>query len=251
MDLGLTGKVVLVTGGSGGIGAELARTFAAEGAKVAVTYRANREAAEEVARECGPDRGLAVHYDLTELASVDAAVETVERHWGPVDVLVANAISPGALRKPGKLFEELPTEDCASFINVNIAPVFHTVAKVLPGMRAKKWGRIAFISSRAATAGKPGREAYGAVKSALHGFATSLAWDVGRDGVLVNTILPGLTVTPRVAQQVPAEMLERERAITPSGRLSCPGDVAQLAVFLCSAANGNTNGQFAEVSGGR
>ncbi|MFI1469049.1 SDR family NAD(P)-dependent oxidoreductase [Streptomyces wuyuanensis] len=253
MDMGLTGRRVLVTGGSSGIGEAIARAYADEGSRVALTYRGGGEAAERLARELGAgrDAAMAVRYSLGEPDSVESAVATVTERWGGVDVLVANAVRWAPRRAPGTRFEEVASGDWRAFLDGNLAPTLRTVQLVVAGMRARSWGRIVLISSHVALDGHRGQEFYGAAKSALHGFARSLAWDVGSDGVLVNVVCPGLTTTERVLTGLPDEIRERELRSTPTGRLSSPEDIAGAVLFLGSAANANTTGQTLTVSGGR
>lgn len=249
MNLGLEGRTVLVTGATGGIGREVARGFAEEGARVAVAYRTGAEAADKLAAELGAadGRAFAVPYALDEPESPARAVAAVEERWGGLDVLVANAFRWGVRRAPGTRFEEVPDGDWLPVVEANLAPVIRTVRHALPGMRARGWGRIALISSHHTLRGLRGQEYYASAKA---GLARSLMWDVGPDGVLVNVVSPGLTTTDRVLTGLPPELLERETGVTPTGRLSSPQDIARTVVFLCSAANGNTTGEAVTVAGG-
>jgi 3-oxoacyl-[acyl-carrier protein] reductase len=249
MDFGLAGRTVLVTGATGGIGREIARAFAAEGARIALGYNTNAEAAGKLAGELGT--AMAVRYALEDPDSPAAAVAEVRENWGEIDVFVANAVRWGRRRPPETRFEDVPAADWRPVIDHNIAPVIHGVQLVVPGMRRRGWGRIALISSHNAVDGNRGQEFYGAAKASLHGFARSLAWDTGTDGILVNVVAPGLTATERVRDGLPAAVQERERGHTPTGRLSDPADVANAVVFLCSAANGNISGEVLTVAGGR
>ncbi|MFI6560818.1 SDR family NAD(P)-dependent oxidoreductase [Streptomyces sp. NPDC050534] len=253
MDMGLKDRTVLVTGASSGIGADIARAYAAEGARVALTYRGDSTAGQRLARELGADRdtAMALRYSLAEPETVESAVAEVTRRWGGVDVLVANAVRWAPRRAPGEHFEDVPAGDWTAFLADNLAPTLRTVQLTVAGMRKRSWGRIVLISSHVALDGHRGQEFYGAAKSALHGFARSLAWDLGPDGVLVNVVCPGLTATERVRGGLPAEVRERETRLTPTGRLSSPEDIAGAVLFLGSAANGNTTGQIVTVAGGR
>jgi len=253
MDLGLSDRTVLVTGATGGIGQAVTRAFAAAGARVAIAYRSARETAEKLAAdvEAMGVAALPVRYALDEPDSAARAVAAVEEHLGGVDVLVANAVRWGRRREPGTHFDDVPTAEWEPVIAENLAPTIRTVQRVLPGMRRRGWGRVALISSHVAVDGLRGQEFYGAAKAGLHGFARSLAWDAGPDGVLVNVVCPGLTTTERVLTGLPVPIREREIGHTPTGRLSSPEDVAGAVVFLCSAANGNITAETLTVAGGR
>ncbi|MFJ5233529.1 SDR family NAD(P)-dependent oxidoreductase [Kitasatospora sp. NPDC088391] len=253
MDLGLHGRGVLVTGATGGIGRAVARAFAAEGARVAVAYRSDREAAEKLAAELGAADGLAfaVPYALDDPDSPRRAVEETERRFGALDVLVANAVRWGERRAPGTAFEDVPEQAWLPVIEDNLGPAIRTVQAAVGGMRARGWGRIVLISSHNALGGNRGQEFYGAAKAGLHGLGRSLMWDLTGTDVLVNLVCPGLTTTERVAAGLPEPVRARETGATPTGRLSSPEEVARAVLFLGSAANGNITGEALTVAGGR
>lgn len=249
MDLGLTDQVALVTGGTRGIGEATVRAFAAEGARVAFTYTTAKEyAAELVRRLGGQERALALPYDLGDPASVEGLVPAVSAHFGAVDVLVANAIRRPTPR-PVTPFEEHDPTDWATFLDSNLRATLRTVQTALPAMRQRGHGRIALVSSHVARRGHSGQEVYAAAKSALHGFARSLARNAGPDGVLVNVVSPGLTTTRDALGFFPPEQLERAAATMPTGRLGSPEEVARLITFYCSAANENITGELLSLTG--
>jgi NAD(P)-dependent dehydrogenase (short-subunit alcohol dehydrogenase family) len=252
MELDLLDRVVLVTGGSRGIGLATARAFVAEGARVALTYRDSKDAAEQAVAELGGgNRVMAVRYALDEPGSAEAAVSAVRARWGRVDVLVANAHRRDGRRGPAERFDSVDPQEWHGSVMDNLSAGIRAAQLVLPGMRERGWGRIVFLSSHVVRNGRPGQEFYAAAKSALHGLARSLAWETGQDGVLVNVVAPGLTLTEGVLTKLPSGLREGERAQTPTGRLSEPDEVARAVVFLGSGANGNVSGEVLHVSGGR
>jgi NAD(P)-dependent dehydrogenase (short-subunit alcohol dehydrogenase family) len=248
MDLGLTGKVVLVTGGSRGIGKATAEAFSAEGATVIITYREDEASAKAVAAELGTDP---LHYALEERGSGDRLMAVLSRQWGTVDVLVANALSRPSRRPQGTHFEDIPPEQWESSMSANLHATLRLAQLAVAGMRARRWGRLAFISSHVVHDGAAGQEFYATGKAAWHGLVRSLAWDVAADGVLANVVCPGLTCTEGVMTDLPAAIRDSEIRRTPTGRLSSPADIANTVAFLCSAANGSITGSHLTVAGGR
>jgi NAD(P)-dependent dehydrogenase (short-subunit alcohol dehydrogenase family) len=246
VDIGLTDRVVVVTGGSSGIGAATAECFGAEGASVAVTYRDGKDAANAVVERIRGTGGtaMAVPLDLGDPDSAGAAVDAVLAAWGRIDVLVACAVRWGAGGPgPATRFEDVPLGEWSAMLDSNIVGTVAALRAVLPGMRQRRFGRIVLLSSGVAEEGIPGPGPYGTAKSGLHGLTRALAWDCGPDGVLVNAVAPGLTRTAR-HDGAPPGLLERMAAATPSRRLSGPQDVARLVAFLGSAANGNITGEL-------
>jgi NAD(P)-dependent dehydrogenase (short-subunit alcohol dehydrogenase family) len=246
MDTGLKGRVVLVTGASKGLGAAAARAFGGEQAKVAITYHRNREGAQQVASsvEAAGGEAMAVPFRLEDPSTAAEAVQAVSGRWGAVDVLVANAVDWGdnAPPSPGVRFEDVPLEHWQRIIGTNLIGAVATIRSVLPGMRHNRWGRIVLISSSVAEEGLPGPGPYGTAKSGLYGLSRALAWEGGRDGILVNVVAPGFTLTES-RPPIPGPVITSLAARTPTGRLSDPDDVARLILFLGSGANGNLTGE--------
>jgi NAD(P)-dependent dehydrogenase (short-subunit alcohol dehydrogenase family) len=240
MDLGLDGRVALVTGGSNGIGRAIALGLAGEGARVALTYNNNADAAAEVVDQIDGD-AIALPMNLGDPASIEAAVDATVEEFGGIDVLVVNAVRWPTVR--AERFEDLPVEEWQDLLRSNLEGAFATVRAVLPAMRGRELGRIVMMSSGIAEEGFPNIWPYGAAKAGLHGFARSLAWDLGREGILVNVVGTGFTATERNRRHFSQEMRDRVAAATPQKQLSSPEDVARLVVYLASAANTSVTGE--------
>jgi NAD(P)-dependent dehydrogenase (short-subunit alcohol dehydrogenase family) len=252
MELGLQGRVALVTGASGGIGAAIARTFAREGAKVALGYHTADDRARGLADEIDPggERTLVVRHDLADAETIQAAVRRTVEAWGRLDALVASAwVAPGWL-PPDATAESVPAEVWQTQLRVNVEGTAATIQAALPQMRAQRWGRIVLLSSGAAD-GAPGLEHYAAAKAALRGISRSLAASAGPAGILTNIVMPGFVATDKHRRTVPAAALEQWAAATPTRRLATEDDVAAVTVFLASAVNASTTGAEIRVDGGR
>ncbi|MEW9549647.1 SDR family NAD(P)-dependent oxidoreductase [Nonomuraea sp. NPDC050783] len=232
---------VLITGGSSGIGAATALAYAATGARVTITYNSGADRAAALVKRIEADGGqaAAVHLDLEDHATIAPAVAQA----GPVDALVANAVRWGTIMPNSIPFEEVPAAEWSAALHANVVGNALLVRAALPGMRRRGFGRIVFVSSGAAEEGLPGPGPYGTAKMALHGMARALAWEAGRDGILVNVAVAGLTVT-EAERPVPAHVLDEIAARTPTRRLSTAEDLAALIVFLGSAANRNVTGEL-------
>jgi NAD(P)-dependent dehydrogenase (short-subunit alcohol dehydrogenase family) len=234
VDLGLNGKVVLVTGASGAIGAAIAHAFAAEGAEVAAGWHAS-----EPAEEAFP-----VRLDHRDPASLTAAVDEVTRALGPIDVLVANAVAWPS-REPDTW------TGLADSLAANVAGPLALIEAALPGMRAAGWGRLVLISSDVVDQPIPAGSGYSAAKSALEGAARVLATREARHGILTNVVRPGFTLTERARTTFGQAAVDAEAAKTPTGRICTPQDVASAVAYLGSAANSHVNGEVLSVAGGR
>jgi NAD(P)-dependent dehydrogenase (short-subunit alcohol dehydrogenase family) len=238
---------VLVTGGSGAIGAAIAERFAADGHAVAVGYGSSKERAQAVADRITAAGGTAYadRIDQSDPASVTAGVDAARHALGGIDVLVANAVSwPG------------PDDDdwggLVSQLTVNVAGTAAVVDAVLPAMRQAGWGRVVLVSSDLVAQPMPGPITYPCVKAAIEGMATVLAVREARHGILVNVVRPGLTMTERLrnsSELGPA--VDAETTATPTGRLCTPEDVAATVAHLGTAANQHVNGAVVSVAGGR
>lgn len=250
MDLQLRDRVVLVTGGSAGIGRATAVAFGREGARVALTYKSDRVAAERVATEIEAAGGeaLAVPLDLGDSTSIRAAIQAVLDRWATLDVLVANAV-----RWPHDAAGPLADVEPAAWertVRANLEGAASTVRAAWPSLRASGQGRVVLISTGLTRHGMSGATAYTAAKAGLEGLVAALKWEGGDAGILINTVAPGFTVTEGNLARFGDDVREPVRQRTPSGRLSVPDDIASVVVFLGSPANGNVTGAYLAVAGG-
>jgi len=236
----LTGRVALVTGASRGIGKAIALTLAEAGADVAVNYRAQADAAAATAaviHELGR-RAEPVPADVSVAAEVDRLVEQVERTLGPVDILVNNA----GVARPLSL-EELTEEEFDRTIRENLKSAFLCTQAVLPGMRARGFGRIVNISSGAARGAGVVGVHYNASKAGMEGLTRGYAARVVKDGVTVNAVAPSLIAT----EMIKPHRLDNISRI-PVGRLGSVDEVA--TVVLMVVGNAYLTGQTVAVNGG-
>lgn len=238
----LTGKIALVTGATGGIGAAIARALHAQGATVALSGRRAAEL-EALAAELG-GRTLVAPADLADPAAAPALVETVEKALGGLDILVNNA----GLTKD-MLALRMGDADWQAVIDVDLSAPFRLSRAALRGMMKKRWGRIINIGSIIGTSGNAGQANYAAAKAGLVGMTKALAQEVAPRNVTVNVVAPGYVETPMtdvLGEAIKAKMVER----IPTGRIGRPEDVAAAVVFLASPEAGWTTGQTLHVNGG-
>lgn len=217
------GRVALVTGGSGAIGAAICRSLSREGATIAAGYGTRREQAEQLVAELAGEGGTARAFgaDLGEVGAPQRLVDAVEADLGPVDVLVANH---GTGRRVH--YEELDADAFDRTLAVNLRAPFLLAQRVLPGMRERRFGRILFVSSVAAFRGGVVGPDYAASKAGLHGMAHFLASRVAPDGVTVNVLAPGVIETRMLPDR------DQLVAMMPMGRLGDPDEVADLAAAM-------------------
>ncbi len=241
------GKTVVVTGGGGGIGGATCRRFGAEGAKVGV-FDLNLEAAQRVAADIEADNGQAqaLFCDITDRASIDAALAAI----GPLDVLVNNAgwdiFRPFAKTEPAQ-WEKL--------IAINLTGALHMHHAVLPGMVARKSGRIVNIASDAARVGSSGEAVYAACKGGLVAFSKTIAREHARHGITVNVVCPGPTETAlfedyKQGAGNPEKLVEAFTRSIPLGRIGKPQDLPGAILFFASDDAAYVTGQVLSVSGG-
>ncbi|WP_219217166.1 2-hydroxycyclohexanecarboxyl-CoA dehydrogenase [Variovorax boronicumulans] len=244
-------KTVLVTGGGGGIGGATCRRFAREGARVAV-FDMNLEAAETVAAQIRADGGQAQAFrcDITERAAVDAAVAAAQERFGPIDVLVNNA--GWDVFKP---FTKTEPAQWDKLIAINLTGALHMHHAVLPGMAARKAGRIVNIASDAARVGSSGEAVYAACKGGLVAFSKTIAREHARHGITVNVVCPGPTDTALFADYKqgagnPEKLMEAFTRSIPLGRIGQPDDLPGAILFFASDDAAFVTGQVLSVSGG-
>lgn len=245
------GAVALVTGGSRGIGLACARALSGRGMRVALVARDEAELGRVA--DSLPGEALALPGDVTDRAALEAAFDTVEQTWGPVDVLVLAAGAGTAAP-----LAEVTDVDWQASLDLNLTAPFRAVRRALPAMTAAGSGRIVVVASVAAKRGEPMLAAYTAAKHGVLGLVRSAAAEVARTGVTVNAVCPGYVDTPMTDRTVSAvaeragsseeEARQRIARRQPIGRLVTPEEVA-AAVMLC-VDNGAVNGQGITVDGG-
>ena len=244
---GIAGRTALVTGAGQGIGRAIAERLASEGARVAC----NDVDPVTAARTAASIGGLAVPFDVGDPDAVRAGVAAVEDGLGPVELLVANhAVMTMAP------FEETDPDDWRRTIDVNLLGTAWLLEACVPGMVARRYGRIVAVASEWGLTGWPNAAAYTASKGGIVSLVRSAARAVGPDGVAVNGIAPGVTDTPQLdvdardAGLSHEAMVERYAADVPLGRISLPADVAAVAAFLLSEPAGALVGQILSPNGG-
>ena len=245
---GTTGRVVLVTGASSGIGAATARLLAARGMRVVVNYLHSAQAAQEVVAEIKAAGGqaVAVQADVRETAAVQSMVERVGSAWGGVDVLVHNALTPYVI----KPFQEMTWEELGGKLDDEMRAAFVVTKAVLPGMTEQGWGRLIYLGTGLSRRPRAGMIALGTAKAALTQFARYLAQELGPQGITVNVVEPGPVEDTRMAAVIDEEQKQRQAAATPLGRLARPADVAQAVAFYAGDDNAFMTGTTAAVNGG-
>jgi 3-hydroxybutyrate dehydrogenase len=251
----LKGKTALVTGSTSGIGLGIAERLARQGANIVLNGFGDVETARAQIAATGV-RTLYHGADMGKPAEIEALVRAAEAEFGGIDILVNNAgiqhVAP---------VENFPVEKWDAIIAINLTSAFHTTRLVLPGMKARGWGRIVNVASTHGLVASAEKSAYVASKHGLVGFTKSVALETAPTGVTVNAICPGWVLTPLVQKQIDAraqrdglsdaqakrELLAEKQ---PSLQFTTPEQLGELAVFLCSSAADNIRGVAFNVDGG-
>ncbi|MGI8407090.1 MAG: 3-oxoacyl-ACP reductase FabG [Actinomycetota bacterium] len=240
----MSSRVALVTGGSRGIGRAISLSLAEAGHRVAVNYRADVEAAKEVATtiEAAGGEVLLVQGDVSKTADVEAMFDEVEGSFGEVSVLVNNA----GIRVDG-LAIRMSDEAWDKVISTNLFGPFACSRRALLPMLRSRWGRIINIASIVGLKGNPGQANYAAAKAGLIGLTRTLAKEVGAKGITVNAVAPGLVDTDLTGDMVDSSALLSQ---VPAGKAATPENIAPLALFLASEEAGYINGAVVTADGG-
>ena len=234
-------KVVLITGGTRGIGREMVKAFSEKGYSVAFTYLKSDALAKELSAETG---ALAIKADSRVESETLSAVKEVEEKLGFVDILINNvAVSSFSL------FTDITAEEWHDMFSTNVDGVFYYTKSVLRGMISKKCGRIINISSMWGSVGSSCEVHYSATKAAIIGMTKALAKELGPSGITVNCIAPGLIDTDMNASLTEADIAEIVDS-TPLMRIGKPHDVAAAAIFLASEDASFITGELLNLSGG-
>ncbi|UWQ21025.1 3-oxoacyl-[acyl-carrier-protein] reductase [Jannaschia sp. W003] len=238
----LSGKSALVTGASGGIGAEIARTLHAAGATVGLSGT-REDPLQTLAKELG-ERAHVLPCNLSDADAVNALPKQAAEAMGAVDILVNNA---GVTRD--NLFMRMSEEEWSTVIEVNLTAAFRLSKGVLRGMMKSRWGRIVNVSSVVGATGNPGQGNYAASKAGLVGMSKSLAYEVASRGITVNAVAPGFIATAMTDKLSDDQKAKIDGQI-PAGRMGKPEEVAAAALYLASPEAAYVTGTVLHVNGG-
>jgi 3-oxoacyl-[acyl-carrier protein] reductase len=253
MDLGLKGKVALVTGASKGMGKACALGLAGEGARVVMCARneADLKAAVDEVKAQTKAEVMGVSADVTKIEQVRDLVGRVKGAFGSPDILIANCGGP-----PRGFFDDFDDAAWYGAVEVSLLSTVRLIREVLPGMRAKKWGRILTIQSVSVKQPLTDLMLSNAVRPGVHGMMKTLALQLAGDNILVNTLCPGRILTDRLLGGLKASglsrdaYLARQSADIPMGRVGTPEEFASVAVFLASERASYVTGVAVQVDGG-
>ena len=238
----LSGKTALVTGASGGIGAEIARVLHGAGATVALSGTRTAPL-EALAAELG-GRAHVLACNLSDPAEVEALPKRATEAMGGIDILVNNA----GITRDG-LMMRMSDDDWQSVLDVNLTASFRLCRGVLRGMMKARWGRIVNISSVVGAEGNPGQANYAASKAGLVGMSKSLAGEVASRGITVNCLAPGF-ITTAMTEKLNEEQKAKILASVPAGRMGDPAEIAAAVLFLSSVEAAYVTGTVLHVNGG-
>ena len=243
----LEGKVALVTGGSRGIGAVIARHLAEAGAKVGVNYNTNREAAAQVVSAVAANHGDAVLVpgNVSDEESAKAAVKLVVDHWGRIDILVNNA---GITRD--RLLLRMSVEDWDQVLDVNLKGAFLCTKSVMPHLIRQREGRVINISSVVGIGGNPGQANYASAKAGLIGFTKAVAREVASRNVTVNAVAPGFIDSGGMVDQLSEEARKQILGRIPMARFGHADEVAEVVTFLSGQGASYITGHVLTIDGG-
>jgi 3-oxoacyl-[acyl-carrier protein] reductase len=256
MDLGLKDKTALVLGAGGGLGSAIARTLAREGARVVladIKYEALEPVMAAIAAAGGKSLGL--QWDLGDLSAIEANIARIEAEFGPVDILVNNTGGPPPTPVSGQ-----PSELWSKHFQSMVLSVIAITDRVLPGMRARKFGRIITSTSSGVVAPIPNLGLSNALRLSLVGWSKTLAREVGRDGITANIVLPGRVATDRIMfldeqkakreNRPVADVIAESTGSIPLGRYGDPQEYADTVCFLASERASYLTGSVIRVDGG-
>lgn len=238
----LTGKTALITGATGGIGADIARALHAQDATVGLTGR-NEDKLNKLAEELG-ERVVSLPADLSSENGVDELVKKADQEMGQIDILVNNA----GITKDN-LSMRMKDEEWDDVLNVNLTTPFKLAKAVQRGMMKRRWGRIINISSVVGTTGNPGQCNYVAAKAGLVGWTKSMAQEVASRGITVNAVAPGFIATA-MTEALTDDQKDKINATIPAGKMGTPDDIAAATAFLASEEAQYVTGATLHVNGG-
>lgn len=242
----LSGRVALISGGSRGIGRETTKLLATRGARVAITFKQNREAADRLVEELESSgaEARAYGFDAADGAEARKVCSELEEQWGGVQILVNNA---GITRD--NLFIRMSEEEWDDVMHTNLRGAFTLARAVAKGMMKKRWGRIINITSVSALTGNVGQANYAASKMGLVGFTKSLARELSGRNITVNAVAPGYIETD-MTEKIPEKAKHELMKQIPLGRFGRPEEVAEVVGFLASEKASYITGQVVSINGG-